>query len=222
MTALRKAWWALQVKRRAAKALALTGERRRKAEQVLAQRARPYKLHVGCGTVRFEGWINLDADTDVAKPDVVWDLRNGLPTPDASCQYIHSEHVVEHIPVAAGVRFFQECRRSLVPGGVMRVAMPSLDVILEQVCAGRWREQDWLTWPEFQHVSTRAEMMNMVFRAWEHEWIYDREELERRLKEAGFTEMRHLQWGESAELELRNRETRRDSLLIMEAVRTNA
>jgi predicted SAM-dependent methyltransferase len=97
--------------------------------------------------------------------------------------------------------------------------MPSLDFLLERLCAGRWREQDWLTWPDHQFIQTRAEMVNIFFRWWGHEWIYDAEEFHRRLKEAGFTDIRDVAWGESEVPELRKRETRKDSLLICEAVR---
>jgi hypothetical protein len=52
-------------------------------------------------------------------------------------------------------------------------------------------------------------MLNMAFRAWGHKWLYDREELHRRLHEAGFTRVKDVEWGGSEEVELRNRETRR-------------
>ncbi|CAN5632223.1 hypothetical protein BH11PLA2_BH11PLA2_13390 [soil metagenome] len=216
---LRLAYWKWQVARKAAKAQRHTDRRRHAAAKTLTKFAPPYKLHVGCGRVHFDGWINLDGDQEYANPDIIWDLRDGLPVPDASCRYIHSEHVVEHIPVASGVNFFRECRRTLVPGGVMRVAMPSLDNILKLVAAGRWQDQDWLRWPDFQFVQTQCEMLNMSFRAWEHQWLYDREELERRLKEAGFTAIAFRNHSESDEPELRNRETRADSLLIAEVTK---
>jgi predicted SAM-dependent methyltransferase len=62
-------------------------------------------------------------------------------------------------------------------------------------------------------------MVNIFFRWWGHEWIYDSEEFHRRLKEAGFTQILDEAWGESADPGLRNRETRKDSVLICEAIR---
>ena len=44
-------------------------------------------------------------------------------------------------------------------------------------------------------------------------------ELERRMREAGFTEITRCAYGESAHAELRGLETRPDSMLILEAVR---
>ena len=97
--------------------------------------SQPYKLHVGCGQVYFPGWVNIDANA-ATKADVNWDIRHGLLAPDASCQYVYNEHVLEHLPVEAGLTFLRECRRVLAPGGVLRVAMPSLDAIIEKSANG--------------------------------------------------------------------------------------
>lgn len=50
-----------------------------------------------------------------------------------------------------------------------------------------------------------------------HQYIYDSEELHRRLNEAGFQLVKDLPWGSSDFPELQNLETRKDSLLICEA-----
>jgi predicted SAM-dependent methyltransferase len=191
---------------------------RRAAEATIRGLANPpFKLHIGCGRIRFDGWINLDSDPAVSTPDVLWDLTRGFPVPDGSCGLIYSEHLLEHLKAEEGVALLKQCRRALAPGGTVRFAMPSLDHLLEKVCSGNWRDQDWLTWPEYQFVQTRAEMLNMAFHWWGHQWLYDREEFHRRLKEAGFTHFRDMAWGESGIPDFRSRETRKDSLLICEA-----
>lgn len=189
------------------------------ARRILAARERPYRLHLGCGSVRLQGWVNIDVDASLATADVIWDLSRGLPVEDGSCELIYHEHLLEHMTAEAGVRFLRECRRALCQGGTMRVAMPSLDVILEKSTNGDWRDQDWLTWPGSAFIQTRAEMLNMVFRWWDHRWVYDREELHRRLREAGFETINDVEQGESRIPALQNLETRRDSLLICEASR---
>ena len=191
--------------------------RRRRAEKKLRAFSRPYRLHLGCGPFRFDGWVNIDADASHSAADVLWDLVEGIPVADSSCRLIYSEHLLEHLKAEQGVSFLRECRRVLEPGGVMRVAMPSLDDVIDKSCKGNWREQDWLTWPDYQFVETRAEMLNIAFRWWGHQWLYDREELHRRLREAGWSQIKDVGWGDSAVPELRNREIRKDSLLICEA-----
>jgi predicted SAM-dependent methyltransferase len=191
--------------------------RRKEAIRRLASYHPPYKLHLGCGSIHLDRWINVDWDHSLQSVDIVWDLAYGIPVPDASCRIIYCEHFLEHLPVEQGVAFLRECRRVLGQAGVLRVAMPSLDVLLSRCHDGSWRDQDWLNWPEYRFVKTQAEMLNIAFRWWGHQWLYDREELHRRLREAAFNQVRNVEWGESEIPELRNIESRRDSLLICEA-----
>ncbi|HUY93401.1 MAG TPA: methyltransferase domain-containing protein [Pirellulales bacterium] len=194
--------------------------RKARAARALQKFTPPYKINAGCGSLRFEGWVNIDCNTALENVDFFWDLAEGLPTPDESCSVIYSEHVLEHLNVQQGLHYLRECRRSLAPGGVLRTAMPSLDDLIEKSAAGRWREQAWLDEPQWRFIDSRAEMFNIMFRWWGHQWVYDREELYRRLREAGFEQIRDVAWGESEVECLRNRETRNDSLLICEAVKT--
>ena len=190
---------------------------KRDMKKLIPQFSHPYKLHLGCGKVRLSKWINIDLDESSGGADIVWDLTRGIPLDDASCQLIYCEHLLEHFTVEEGLALLRECRRVLEAEGILRVAVPSLDVIIEKCASGNWKDQEWLSWPEYGCIQTRAEMLNMAFRAWGHKWLYDREELHRRLLEAGFTRVKDVEWGGSEEVELRNRETRRDSLLICEA-----
>lgn len=191
--------------------------RKRDIQKIISQFGFPYKLHLGCGKVQFNDWINIDSDKSAGGADIVWDLIHGIPFGDCSCQLIYCEHLLEHFTVEQGVSLLRECRRVPETEGILRVAMPSLDVLIEKSESGNWQKQDWLTWPEYRFVKTRAEMLNIAFRGWGHKWLYDREELHRRLSEAGFTKIKDGEWGRSDSPELRNLESRRDSLLICEA-----
>ena len=73
--------------------------------------------------------------------------------------------------------------------------------------------------PEYQFIQTRAEMINVSMRWWGHRYLYDGEELERRMRDAGFATIRRCGYGESTVAELAGLETRPDSMLILEAVR---
>jgi predicted SAM-dependent methyltransferase len=179
----------------------------------------PYRLHLGCGKIRLDGWINVDFEASEGITDAVWDLRYPLPLPDGSCALIYSEHLLEHLRVDDGVALLRDGHRLVREGGVLRCAMPSLDRLIEQSFTGDWRQQDWLTWPEYKFIQTRAEMLNIAFRWWGHQWLYDREELHRRLHEAGFSKIRDVEWGVSEIADLQGLEARRDSCLICEAER---
>lgn len=67
------------------------------------------KLHIGCGTVYKEGWINIDnnSDNNIEKMDFMWDLRKPLPLPENSVDFIYNEHFLEHLTVDEGGGAYQ-------------------------------------------------------------------------------------------------------------------
>lgn len=173
------------------------------------------RLHVGCGNVRLDGWINADLDP---RSQLIIDIRWPLPFPTNYIDRIYSEHVLEHVTYKTAVHFLREAHRILAPGGVMRIAMPDLDDLIEGYSVN-WRRFDWVQWPEHAFIKTRAEMINIAFRWWGHKHLYNREELERALIESGFTEFRFVDIGSSEHHDLRNLESRPDSKLVAEAVK---
>ena len=178
----------------------------------------PYRLHFACGKVRLPGWINIDRDQASEIIDVSWDVRQPFPIADGSCEYIFHEHFLEHLTVPEGLAFLHECRRLLAPGGVLRVAMPDLAECVRQYYEDDWR-QPWMKKYGYEWIQTRAETINIAFRDWEHKWLYDREELHRRLRESGFATIRDCARLESDVLALRGLETREESLLVCEAIK---
>lgn len=147
----------------------------------------------------------------------MWDVTEGLPVPDGSCECIYSEHFLEHLTVEQGIRFLRDCRRVLRPGGVMRVAMPSVAEPVRRYYENSWRENPALEEYGLTWIQTRAEYINVAFRHWGHQWLYDEEELGRRLREAGFERTSTVAWGESRHPLLAGRETRAETKLICEA-----
>ncbi len=176
---------------------------------------RDLRLHLGCGTVRLAGWINVDRE---GRPDLALDVRRPLPFADGAARLIYHEHLMEHLTLEEGRRCLRDWFRVLAPGGTLRIATPDLEYLVERY-RGAWREQAWLALPEYAFIETRAEMMNVAFRWWDHRYLYDGEELERRMREAGFGAIRRCAFGESPTPGLTGLETRPDSTLILEGVR---
>jgi predicted SAM-dependent methyltransferase len=183
---------------------------------------RGLKLHLGCGTVHLDGWVNIDLATRAREvdppPDLELDVRDGLPFADGSARLIYHEHLMEHLTIGEGQRCLTDWFRLLEPGGVLRVATPDLEYLVERYREG-WRDQAWLAQPEYAFIETRAEMMNVAFRWWDHRYLYDGEELARRLREAGFDPVRRCAFRESTLAELAGLETRADSKLVVEGVK---
>ncbi|MBK7953705.1 MAG: methyltransferase domain-containing protein [Candidatus Accumulibacter sp.] len=138
------------------------------------------KIHLGCGSNYLDGWVNLDLDSPVA--DTHADLRNPLPYPDASVDFIFNEHFLEHLSREQGVVFLRECRRVLKPGGVFRVSTPDLRWLVAQYVSGKldeWADVGWM-------ADTPCRLLNEGMRLWGHEFLYDLPELIQTLRGAGF------------------------------------
>ena len=178
----------------------------------------PYRLHLACGQNHFADWVNIDCHPASEIVDVSWDLRRALPLPAQCAELIHHEHFLEHLTVTEGLALLRECHRLLMPGGVLRVAMPDLTECVRQYWEDDWR-QPWMKKYGYEWIKTRAECINIAFRDWQHQWLYDREELHRRLGEAGFSTIRDCARLESTVPGLQGLETREESLLVCEAVR---
>lgn len=54
-------------------------------------------LNLGCGLKKLDGFVNIDYDSSL-NPDIVCDLRLGIPFPDNSVSIIYSSHFLEHVP----------------------------------------------------------------------------------------------------------------------------
>ncbi|MCU1493776.1 MAG: hypothetical protein JWO62_1540 [Acidimicrobiaceae bacterium] len=178
------------------------------------------KLNVGCGTDYKAGWVNIDnnSDANITKLDLSWDFTNPLPFADGSVDFVFNEHLVEHLTVEESRRAITDFIRVLRPGGVMRIAMPDLVSAVDKYLNLPLEDDPAIHTFQLDFVKTRAERLNMAFRWWGHRWLYDWEELERRLLEVDCApgSFKRCRLGESEHPQLRNLETRNESVLIAE------
>ncbi|MDO4574085.1 MAG: methyltransferase domain-containing protein [Planctomycetia bacterium] len=191
----------------------------RKFRRQFAGQALPIKLNVGCGTDYKPGWINLDNNSDhnIKQLDLNWDMRYYMPFPSESVDFIFNEHFLEHLTVEQGKSAIQEFLRILKPGGVLRIAMPDLENTVKAYYDEDWRNSPTLKKFGLTFIQTRAERINIGFRWWGHQWLYDWEELERRIREVSETvQITRCALRQSEYPELRDLETREESVLIAE------
>lgn len=176
------------------------------------------KLNIGCGTDYKKGWINIDnnSDNNIKKLDINWDLRKPLPIDDGTIDFIFNEHFIEHLSVNEARVALKEFKRILKEDGVMRIAMPDLKDVIANYLDPDWKNKPYIKRFNMQFIQTGAELININFRWWGHKWLYDWEELERRLFETGFKSVERKQMQKSNKTELSNLETREESTLIAE------
>jgi predicted SAM-dependent methyltransferase len=178
----------------------------------------PIKLHIGCGSIYKDGWINIDGNSknNIKKLDCIWDVRKDLPLDDCSVDFIYNEHFIEHLTYQEGQNFFKHMFRLLKKGAVMRIACPDLDYIIYGYINNNWREQPWVEQWNYQWIKSRCEMVNICLTYWGHRYVYNKEDLIRVLVESGFDNdnIYEVIFTESKYKDLKHLETRKDSMIF--------
>lgn len=90
----------------------------------------PYRLHLGCGSVRLAGFCNVDALPSPAV-DVIDDIRTLRRFPDGSVQEIYTCHVLEHFSHDEVEPLLRRWRDLLQSGGKLRISVPDMDRIVQ-------------------------------------------------------------------------------------------
>jgi len=158
------------------------------------------KLQLGAGEHPKDGWLNTDLHGYGRDDLVLLDVRKRFPLPDASFDLVYSEHMLEHLTYAEGQGCLRECLRVLRPGGVVRVATPSLERIARLYDTNDLQER-YVHWAvEALEPETDAPLpgvvINNFFRSWGHRFIYDPATLRHALTEAGFVDVEERPIGE--------------------------
>lgn len=87
-------------------------------------------LNLGCGSHFHPHWLNVDvvpADGTVLGHD----LCQPLPFGPEMFEAVYHSHVLEHLPRERALPFLKECHRVVKRGGILRVAVPDLEGIVE-------------------------------------------------------------------------------------------
>lgn len=116
-------------------------------------------LQIGCGKQHFpqrDGWANLDI-SDACKPDILWDVRDGLPMfGTSSLEVVTANGILEMIlPNEEFRNILNEIWRVLKPDGRISGQVPSIDprVLMLDPFDRRWfKEETFNYWDVDQHA----------------------------------------------------------------------
>lgn len=183
---------------------------RRRVPSLLA--LHPLLLHLGSGGEHKDGWVNVDLAGDPV--ELAWNLARPLPFPAGTVDAVFHEHLLEHIPLAAGAALMRECRRVLKPGGVLRIGVPDAGRLVRS-----YADDDGYLESLHPGRPTSLLAVQELFYWHRHRTMYDFETLDFLVRTARFERVQERQFGDSALDPAPDTERRRAETLYVETVR---
>lgn len=179
-------------------------------------------MQFGCGLSCPDGWTNFDSSPRLRMqrlplvghvmpagpfgrfPNAVryGDIVKGLPVSDGSVRLLYCSHVLEHLSLKDLRRALRNCARMLAPGGVFRLVLPDLEVLINAYSASRETTRaetfirSTLMGVEDRDTGMKGFVEHFLGNA-RHLWLWDYPGLAQELEAAGFRRIRRAHFGDS-------------------------
>ena len=142
------------------------------------------KLHVGAGGSILKNWINTDYE-HIEKETIFLDASKKFDIPDQTFDFIYAEHLFEHLNIEGQINMLAECKRVLRKGGVLRIATPNLNFLLQITQGGKDDFlSNYLKWASnayfpknlsinMSNLNNEVHFLNHYFHNWGHQFIHN-------------------------------------------------
>lgn len=191
------------------------------------------RINLGCGATPTEEWTNYDnsftvrlarapilcrilGTAGVLSPQQIQfaatvrqhgiryaNVARRIPHDDHSVDVVYCSHMLEHLDRAEAELFLREVRRVLIPGGIVRLVVPDIRLLVTEYLtsgdADILVERTLLAVPRQRSTVARAKAL--IAGAREHMWMYDGPSLANLLDDVGFVEPQILPPGETTIIE---------------------
>jgi predicted SAM-dependent methyltransferase len=188
------------------------------------------RINIGCGRTPIDGWINFDNSLAIklanspllyllAKflrllnkqqiENVEWNKKHKINFADAtkkipleanSVECIYTSHMLEHLSCDGASAFLIEALRILKKGGVLRIAVPDLRIVVNNYStvgdANKFMEQMFVQAPPIRNLKEKLKLIISGYR--HHQWMYDGKSLSLLMEESGFRDVRVYSEGETS------------------------
>jgi predicted SAM-dependent methyltransferase len=152
------------------------------------------RLNWGCGTSPDPGWINSDIKEDPAV-DIACDILDGLPLEGDSIDYAVSIHALPELRLPDLGPALTELRRVLVPGGVLRLALPDLDRGIRAYLDG---DRDYFLIPDSDARTPGAKLVTQMLWYGYSKSLFTEDFVCELLERAGFREITPCRYRQTA------------------------
>lgn len=161
-------------------------------------------LNLGCGSITPESWTNVDYalgawlfkipgfrtinkhfnlfNLNWNDRIVLQDLRKTFPWKSNSVDVIYCSHMLEHMTKVEGQRFLKECYRVLMPGGIVRILVPDLSLLVNDYVNKKIPAEDFVQELGCWNSTSRISMLI----SYPHKCMYDAPALIRTMSNVGF------------------------------------
>ena len=139
------------------------------------------KVNLGAGVSDMKGWTSVDGNP-LRWPDVWLDVRNPWPFQSNSLAGIVTSHLLEHFFDHELKHVLKEMHRVLIPGGFVRISVPSLEKAVHKYLDSHSKENKGEQFHQTCHWHGA------------HHQIFDFERLCKLLRRAGFTHIESCQF----------------------------
>ena len=178
-------------------------------------------VQYGCGRCAPRDWRNFDASPTVRFERIPFigklytknrerfpenveygDIVKGLPLPPESCAVVYCSHVLEHLSLEDFRRALHNTCRILQPGGVFRLVLPDLECLARQYIHDPSPEAslNFMKGTGLGHEKRDRGVRGLLY-TWlgnsSHLWMWDYKSMARELENAGFSDIRKAEFGDS-------------------------
>jgi predicted SAM-dependent methyltransferase len=152
-------------------------------------------LNLGCGQQKQSGWINADFFSYLKKDKPDWELDFRFPM---KCDVhvwdgVFCEHALEHLYPSDVLKLLKEINRTLKPGKWFRLTVPDLDKAVSYYNGKKVHDKFAERW------AIGAEAIRSMSQNWGHISLWNFELVAEFLKEAGFENIRQVEYAKGTD-----------------------
>ncbi len=150
------------------------------------------KLHLGCWHRHFPGWVHVDL-CDMPHIDVKSNIDDLSMFENGSAGIIYASHALSYFDRVEAKRVLAEWRRVLAPEGILRLAVPDFEALIEVY--RKSGELKRVLGPLYGRMEIQSPSGPRLLY---HKTVYDFSDLSGLLEECGFTNVRRYRWQDAS------------------------